>query len=568
MEEIGKAFKAEWHSWLQPLADVHLQTEVQDDLPTGNRIYLYGCAAVALFILLVACINYMNLATARATRRARSVGIRKILGASRASLAMQFLAEAVLFSLIAMVLGVVIVEVVLTLTPINSLMGDQVQLEPAAGSVAGAVAGGLERGHGPAVRRLSCVLPVFLGAADGADRASRPAGKANLRLREGAGAAAVHHLGRRDRVHAADGGADALCRQQVAGLREGASPDRHDARRCPTIEKHPTIKTELLKDSHILGVAIAQAPPADAGTPVNLVQVEHEDGKTEPTQLNNFPIGEGYVEVMGLKLKQGRDLSKRLLTDVGQNVLVNEAMVRKMGWTNPLGKRMQVRGQNGRVIGVVQDFNFKSLHTQIEPLAVYPLNMDLQRHGGHQQAVHPATTWSSRCPPKTSAQTLGNVERIMAEADAKHPFEYTFLDDALDKLYKSENQLLKLIAIFAAICIFIACLGLFGLASFTTEMRTREIGTRKVLGATTWQIIGLLAKPIMVLVLVASVLAAVISYFAIDEWLSTFAYKAGINPLIFLVSAMVAAVVAFVTVAAQSYRTASADPVNALRHVQ
>jgi putative ABC transport system permease protein len=146
--------------------------------------------------------------------------------------------------------------------------------------------------------------------------------------------------------------------------------------------------------------------------------------------------------------------------------------------------------------------------------------------------------------------------------------EYTFPDDALDKLYKSENQLLKLIAIFAAICIFIACLGLFGLASFTTEMRTREIGTRKVLGATTWQIIGLLAKPIMVLVLIAAVLAAVISYFAIDEWLSTFAYKAGINPLIFLVSAIVAAVVAFFTVAAQSYRTASADPVNALRHVQ
>ena len=564
MEEIGKSFKAEWHSWLQPLADVHLQTEVQDNLPTGNRIYLYGCAAVALFILLVACINYMNLATARATRRARSVGIRKILGASRASLAMQFLAEAVLFSLIAMVLGVVIVEVVLTLTPINSLMGEQVQLnlqqDPslALWLVGLSVAMGLISGAYPAFY-LSSWAP--LTALTG----RQTAGKANLRLRE-----ALVLL--QFTISAAVIASTLLMGAQmryVANKSLGFEKEHRlivSMRGLPTIEKYPTIRTELLKDSHVLGVALAAAPPADVGTPVNLAQVEHEDGKTEPTQLNNLPIGEGYVEVMGLKLLQGRDLEKRLLTDVGQNVLVNEAMVRKMGWTNPLGKRMQVRGQSGRVVGVVQDFNFKSLHTQIEPLAMYPMSMD---YTGVADINKPFMQQYLviKISSEDVGQTLGNVERIMAEADAKHPFEYTFLDDALDKLYKSENQLLKLIAIFAAICIFIACLGLFGLASFTTEMRTREIGTRKVLGATTWQIIGLLARPIMVLVLIAAVIAAVISYFAIDEWLSTFAYKAGINPVIFLVAAIVAAVVAFVTVAAQSYRTASADPVNALRHV-
>jgi putative ABC transport system permease protein len=214
----------------------------------------------------------------------------------------------------------------------------------------------------------------------------------------------------------------------------------------------------------------------------------------------------------------------------------------------------------------VQDFNFKSLHTQIEPLAVYPMNMDFS---GVAEINKPfmQSYLVLKISSEDIGQTLGMVERVMAEADARHSFEYTFLDDALDKLYKSENQLLKLIAIFAAICIFIACLGLFGLASFTTEMRTREIGTRKVLGATSWQIIALLARPIMVLVLVASVLASAIAYFAIDEWLSSFAYKAGINPMIFVVSALVAALVAFITVAAQSWRTASADPVHALRHV-
>jgi putative ABC transport system permease protein len=564
MEEIGKSFKADWHSWLQPLKDVHLQTEVNDNLPTGNRIYLYGCAAVALFILLVACINYMNLATARATRRARSVGIRKILGASRASLAMQFLAEAVLFSLIAMVLGVVIVEVVLTLTPINSLMGDQVQLnlqqDPALALwlVGLSVAMGLLAGIYPAFYLSSWAPLTALTGKQGG-------GKANLRLRE-----ALVLL--QFTISAAVIASTLLMGAQmryVANKSLGFEKEHRlivTMRGVPTVEKYPTIKAELLKDSHVLGVAIAQIAPGNVGTPVNLAQVEHEDGKVEPTQLNNFPIGEGFVDVLGLKLLQGRDLSRRLLTDVGTNVLVNEAMVRKMGWTNPLGKKVQVRGEAGRVIGVVQDFNFKSLHTEIEPLAVYPMNMDLS---GIPDISKPflQNYLVLKISSEDIGQTLGKVERIMAEADAKHPFEYTFLDDALDKLYKSENQLLKLIAIFAAICIFIACLGLFGLASFTTEMRTREIGTRKVLGATTWQIISLLARPIMLLVLIASVLAAAISYFAIDEWLSTFAYKAGINPLIFLVSAIVAAVVAFFTVAAQSYRTASADPVNALRHV-
>jgi putative ABC transport system permease protein len=155
----------------------------------------------------------------------------------------------------------------------------------------------------------------------------------------------------------------------------------------------------------------------------------------------------------------------------------------------------------------------------------------------------------------------------MAEADPRHPFEYEYLDEALDAQYTTELALTKLIGIFAAISILIACMGLFGLAAFTTEQRTREIGTRKVLGATAWQIVGLLARRILVLVLIASVLAGVGAYFAVDEWLAGFAYRAGINPLIFLLAAVVAAAVAFATVAAQSWRTANADPVGSLRHV-
>jgi putative ABC transport system permease protein len=333
-----------------------------------------------------------------------------------------------------------------------------------------------------------------------------------------------------------------------------------------TIEKAPAIKNELLRNSNIRGVAYNAFMPGVAGVPINLSNVENEDGSMSPQQINNFPIGEDFEKVMGLTVTQGRDLSGRLLTDVGSNMLVNESMVKKMGWTNPIGKRIQVRGEQGRVVGVVKDFNFKSLKTLIEPAVMYPLNMDMSRINEINKPFV-QNFLILDVVGENIGDTLGYIEKIMTEADPKHPFEYSFLDAELDGLYRGETSLTKLIAIFAGVSIFIACMGLFGLAAFTTEQRTREIGTRKVLGATSWQIVGLLARPIMILVVIASVLASVASYFAIDEWLTSFAYRAGINPVIFLLALLVAATVAFATVALQSWKTASADPVNALRHV-
>ncbi len=564
MADLLKTVNGTWRSWLQPIDEVHLQSEVQDRLPGGNRLYLYGCAAVALIILIIACINYMNLATARATRRARSIGIRKILGASRGLLAMQFLGEAIMFALIALVLGAVIVEVVLRFTPINALMGQQVSFDLlhqpllALWLVGLAVAIGLVSGIYPAIY-LSSWAP--LTALTG----KHLAGKGNLRMREFlvlvqftisamAIACTLLMMAQMHFISNMPLGFEKHNRLLVS--MHGAS----------TIEKASALKNELLRDSHIHGVAINSFTPGVAGVPINLSQVENEDGSMSPQQLNNFPIGEDFEKVMGLQVTQGRDLSSRLLTDVGSNMLVNEAMVKKMGWTNPLGKRMTVRGESGRVVGVVKDFNFKSLKTLIEPAVMYRLNMDMSQIN---QINRPFVQnfLILDIAGENIGNTLSYISKIMTEADPKHPFEYKFLDAELDGLYRGETSLTRLIAIFAGVSIFIACMGLFGLAAFTTEQRTREIGTRKVLGATSWQIVTLLARPIMILVLVASVLASVGSYFAIDEWLTSFAYKAGINPVIFLLALVVAATVAFITVALQSWKTASADPVNALRHV-
>jgi putative ABC transport system permease protein len=564
MADFGKTINESWHSWLQPLTATHLQSEVGYDQPNGNAIYLYGCAAVASFILVVACINYMNLATARAARRTRSVGIRKILGASRLELGLQFLGEAVLFALIALVVGIVIVEVVLKLTSINSLMSEEVSLnlraQPSllAWLLGLALLMGLLSGLYPALY-LSSWAP--LSALTG----KYTAGKANLRLRE-----ALVLL--QFTISAAVIAATLLMAVQmkfIANKSLGFQKENRlvvTLRGTTTIDRIPTLRTELAKDSHVLGAAEAQVM-LGRNTIVNTALVDKNEGGTGSMLFMNVPIGEDFVRVMGLEIVQGRDLSKRLLTDVGTNLLVNETLVRKLGWSEPIGKHIQFGGMSGRVIGVVRDFNFRSLHTLIEPLVMYSTTHDFS------QVPELFRPFEQRLLIlKISAEdvghTLGYVEHIMNEIDPKHPFEYTFLDESLDKLYKSEHRLMKLIGIFSAVCIFIACLGLFGLASFTTEQRTREIGTRKVLGATAWQIIVLLARRILVLVLVASLLASVVAYFGIDEWLSGFAYKAGINPIIFILSAAAAAAVAFATVALQSFKTASADPVEALRYFE
>ncbi len=560
MADLLKVANVEWRSWLQPMRDVHLKSEVNYDRSTGNRAYLYGSAAVALIILAIACINYMNLATARATRRARSVGFRKILGASRLSLALQFLGEALFFALIALALAVLIVVLALKFTPINTLMdgkaGLDVLLDPVLGVwlVVAALGIGLLSGLYPAFYLSSWApLTALTGKQD--------MGKGNLHMREflvlvqftiSAAAIAVTLL-MMAQMH------------YVASQPLGFERDNRlmvSLRGAATIEKIPAIRNALLADSRIHGVAVAAQTPADGDNAgVGLIQVENNEGAMEGQLFNATGFGEDYEKVLGLKVVQGRDLSSRLLTDVGTNVLVNEALVKKMGWKEPLGKRVL----DGRVVGVMKDFNFKSLKFRIEPLVMRRLSNDMS---GVQEINKPFQQ-RHLILDISGAQVggvLSFVEHVISEADPRHPFEFRFLDEALQAQYKAELSLTRLIGIFAAISILIACMGLFGLSAFTAEQRSREIGTRKVMGATSWQIVLLLAQRILVLVLVAAVLASVGAYFAIDEWLAGFAYRAGVNPLIFLLAAAVAAAVAFTTVALQSWKTASADPVHALRY--
>jgi putative ABC transport system permease protein len=330
----------------------------------------------------------------------------------------------------------------------------------------------------------------------------------------------------------------------------------------------PALRNELATNPNILAVSISQNIP---GGQVGLIglNVESASGIMELQSLNLMNVGEDILPALGITLIEGRDFSQKYLTDVGQSIMVNQTMVDRMGWgTQAIGKLMKSAGGpglDGKVIGVFEDFHYAALYQDIGPLMMVSFRPDFSNASAENRALVTQTLVLSVAGENLS-ETLSFVQELMQRFDPNHPFEFEFLDDQLEQLYASEQNVLSLITIFAGICIFVSCLGLFGLASFTTARRTKEIGIRKVLGASSSQIILLLARSIVILIVVGAVVASVISFIVVNQWLNTFAYRDAINPMVFLIAALLAVAVAVVTVAVQSYRTVSANPVIALRY--
>jgi putative ABC transport system permease protein len=565
MESRGKALNMTWRSWLQPLADIHLYSDVHYDLPTGNRYYIYGFAAVAVFILLVACINYINLAIARATKRAKEIAMRKILGIPRMLLMVRFLGESILFSLIALVVGATLVELLLKLTPITDLLGKPLALglrdDPVLllWMLGLSLFAGVLSGLYPAIY-LSSISPM--SALTGSHRG----GRGSLRLRE----ILVLMQFTVSVIVIACTLLMAMQMRYVSRKPLGFETQNRvliNMRGLDVIEKYPVIKNELMQNSRILGVTASSGMVGTGtGIPLNAMGVENNKGIMETVGFNHIEVADNFMEVMGMKLLSGRDFSKRLLTDMGTSLVVNESMVKNRGWQNPIGKRFQGLGAQGaKVIGVAKDFHVKSLHNPVAPFVMRRFTDDFQTIPA---AVRPALqrVLIIHIAGTEVPQTLKFIQDKFAAYDPKHPFEYAFLDDSISKLYLSEARLMKMIGIFSGICIFISCLGLFGLAAFTTEQRSKEIGIRKVLGASASQIILMLSRKILGLVLAGSIIASVVAYYIIDEWLSGFAYRVPINLLVFALSAVVVIAIAYITIALQSYKTAQSHPALMMRY--
>ncbi|MDX1530193.1 MAG: ABC transporter permease [Rhodothermales bacterium] len=543
--------RADRHAYaLQPLPDVHLGSghlQFGFNWQPGSPVLVGVFGIAAVLLLLIAIVNFVNLTTARATLRAREVGVRKSLGAQRRQLVGQFLGESVLLSAAASAVAVALV--VTALPAFASAVGRPLGLE-----VPGTVpllAGVL--GLGAVVGVLAGLYPAFVlsGFRPAAVlKQARPGGTGSARLRSAlvvgqfavavallAGTAVV--LDQMRYLQAKDLGFD---REQVLTfpLRDGALQ-----------EQYATFKTELLRHPGIVAVAASNGGPGEGA---NTYSVRLPGSDTE--QL--FPmigVEPGFERTYGLDLVAGRGLREDLASD-STAVVINATLAQQIAETPTaaVGQEVRLYGEAvpHRVVGVVRDFHTNSLHEAVGPLLLF------RRTARNWQV-------SVRVRPDAVPEALAHIERAWEARVPERAFRYTFLDDAFAQLYDAERRLMQLLGLFAGLAAVIACLGLFGLAAFVVERRTKEIGIRKALGATAAGIAVLLSRDFLKLVGLACLVGVPLAYAAAARWLGTFSYHVELGPAVFVAASAVALFVALATVSAHALRAATADPVAALR---
>ena len=557
MGEMGSAIGASFVPVFEPLPDIHFGSTLMDDLQRGNAIYLYAFGLVGVLLLLLACINYMNLATARSARRAKEVGLRKVLGAERVLLVGRFIGESVLLALLAFFLAAIIVEGVLTLLPISEWMGAAIELsllnqpEIIIYALLLSLLVGIISGIYPAfflasIQPVRVLKGVFFRSAEG-----------NLLRKILVGAQFVISMGvviitllmqaQIEFVRISDLGFDKDNMLIVPVQDEGIT------------EQLPALKNELRKQPGVKNIAFAQQVPGNMDNS-QVYHIENALGVMEKQLFAFNYVSYDYLETMGLKLADGRNFDRKVSTDVGKGFIVNQSLVRKMGWENPLGKKLSNDFADdgsphnlGHVIGVIEDFHTTSLHNPVEPLILRLMDV-------------PRRNIQIKIAAQNIAEVLTVLENQWNDMGSAYPFEYFFLDQDFDKMYKSDERHSQLLSLLAIICIFISCLGLFGLTSFATAQRTKEIGIRKVLGASTQQIVKLLFKDIFTLILLAIFIATPLSWMGINYWLEGFAFKMEIQPYVFIATALGAMVIAFISVGFHILKVARANPANALSY--
>jgi predicted permease len=533
---------------MQRFGDVYLHSGFVNGKPGGGRIdYVRLFTGVAVFLVLIACINFMNLATARSSRRAKEVGMRKVVGSGRSAIARQFLGEAMLLALFALALSLVLVAVLLPL--FNGYTGKQMTLplgEPAAYAVVLglAVVTGLVAGSYPALY-LSSLQPVQVlktGLRSGTRAVLFRKGLVVFQFALSILLLIVTLVVSRQ--------TDYVQTKHLGYNRENLLYFQQDGE---LTKKHTYLhfKERAQRLPGIKLVDISSEAPHAMGF---LAEAFDWEGKTPGTKLGFKPTSVGYdfLKIMDLKLVAGRDFSRDRKTD-STAFMVNEEALRRMGMKDPLGKWISAWKKKGTIIGVLKDYHINSLHKPIEPLIV-----DVKEDLG----------WSVilvRTQPGQTKQALASLEKLCKELNPGYPFVYSFIDEEYGRMYKSEQLVSKLTNAFSGVAIAISCLGLLGLAMFSAERRRKEIGIRKVLGASTQLIVSLFSREFLGLVAVAFVIAAPVGYYVMGRWLESFAYGVGLAWWMFALAGGAALGLALLTVSVQAVRAALANPVKSLR---
>ena len=549
---------------LQPATDIRLHSRLENELtPNGDISYVYLFIAVAAFIILIACINYMNLATSRSAGRAREIGLRKVFGAKRGQVMRQFLIESLTMTGLAVCLALVIAAVALPW--FNMLTGKAMGLD----------AGTTWFGVGASV-----LIGILIGCVSGSYPALYLSGFAPIDtlkglLSAGAGNARLRRLlvvgqfvisialiictgivfSQLEYIRAKNMG---LVTDQVIAV-----PQTFE----PVIDKTRTFKQRVQASPHVLGVSATYTLPGHKYPVIPLTVRKSGEDEADKIELYQAWTDADFAEVFGIELLAGRYFDSSFTSDwIGSgSTVLNEAAVRRLGYDSAdaavgmrferLMEERQGWEEEGKtqhtIVGVVKDYHYTSLHDPIGPLALFP-----DHEGGH--VLIKVDTWNLE-------EGLAAVQEAWQEINPDFAFEYTFVDQTFARLYESEQRFARVFVTFAALAVTIACLGLFGLASFTAERRTREIGVRKVLGATVPNLFRLLSNEFFWLVVVANVIAWPIAYVAMTRWLAGFSYRIDPSWAIFILAGALAMAIAQLTVSYQAVRAATANPIDSLR---
>ncbi len=539
---------------LQPLTAIHLHSDRQGEFEANGDIsYVYIFSAIALFVLLIACINFMNLATARSMERAKEVGIRKVVGSSRTMLVRQFLSESIFMCVLALVIALVLIVAGRPL--FNELSGKEISfetlLEPAylSGLVAITLLVGILAGSYPAFM-LSGFQPMAV--LRGAFKRSA----AGIALRRSLVvfqfAVSVILIGctmivfdQLNYMRTQDLGFD---KEQVLVIDAKGLPNNVMA------QQYETVKSEFMKDPSVVSAAASAVVPG-RGHSVFIFQAEGM-AENDSRRAQIVGVDEDYLSTYGIDLMAGRALSNEFETDQNDAALINETAMRNIGWATPeeaLGKTITLGDTPRKVVGIVRDYHHNSLKEVLEPMILISIPQTYNY-------------FSLRIDPEKPSQSMAHAEQVWKAMFPGYTFSSFFLDEDYDNQYLAERQLSRIVGVFSFFAILIACLGAFGLAAFTAQQRTKEIGVRKVMGASPINIVALLSKDFTKLVLIAALLAAPVAYFAMERWLGTFPYHTRISIGTFVIAGLLALVIAWLSVSFQSVKAALTNPVKALRY--
>lgn len=530
---------------LQPILRLHLNPFNHSDAPIT---YIYLFSAMALFILLIACINFINLTTARSSNRAKEVGIRKTVGASRSNLVKQFFGESFFLTLIAAIGGIGLS--ILFLPIFNNLTGKTLSWEVMLQQrfllgITGIILLTVVLGGSYPAFFLSRFHPVR--ALSGTLRTGMRGGMFRKVLVVFQFSLSVLLILSTLMVY-----------KQVNYLQErDVGYDRNNIVMFGIggrfVQNRNTIKVELLSNPNIQNVTLVDVAPYRWMSNAGVGDV-HWQGKTnQQVKMVMTCVDYDFIDTFGLEMEQGRFFSKEFSTDATDGYVVNQAAVRAMEIDDPVGKEFRVWDISGLIIGVVKDYNFESLHNEIIPMA---LRIDPR---GYQEVC-------IRIAPHNVAHTLGYIENKWKEIYPEYPFEYSFLEERIQNLYRSEQSTGNLISVFTGLALFISCLGIFGLSSYTAEQRTKEIGIRKVLGASVASMVKFISKEFVILVLIANIIVWPFAYILLKKWLQTFAYQVDIGFAVFVLTGLAVLAASLFTVSWQILRAAVANPVDSLRY--